>query len=83
MQFHYNQPPGVHFKVEPPQEYRSAILRGIEEGMTARFPHFPSSGSIWITEVTVHDADSSQRAFYRTGRLVIDQAFALTETAKA
>ncbi len=32
VQFHYNQTPGVHFKVEPPGEYRAAILRGIEQG---------------------------------------------------
>jgi hypothetical protein len=83
VQFHYNQRPGVHFKVEPPEEYRSAILRRIEEGMAARFPHFPAIGSIWITEVTVHEVDSSSRAFYRAGRLVIDQAFALTQTTKA
>lgn len=82
VQFHYNQAPGVHFKVEPPAEYRAAIIKGIEEGMAMRFSDFPSTGSIWITEVTAHDVDSSQRAFYRAGRLVIDQAYALCETAR-
>lgn len=83
IQFHYNQSPGIHFRVEPPEEYRTAILRGITEGMALRFPHFPSTGSIWITEVIAHEVDSSQRAFYRAGRLVIDQAYSLCETAKA
>jgi hypothetical protein len=83
VQFEYNQLPGVHFKAEPPEEYRSAILRGIADGMAARFPQFPATGTIWITEITVHEVDSSQRAFYRAGRLVIEQAFALNVSAKA
>jgi hypothetical protein len=82
VQFHYNQTPGVHFKVEPPEEYRNAILKGIADGMAARFPNFPSRGSVWITEVLEHEVASRQRAFYRAGRLVIDQAYSLTETAK-
>jgi hypothetical protein len=82
VQFHYNQAPGIHFKVEPPEEYRGAILKGIVDGMAARFPGFPSTGSVWITEILEHEVDSSQRAFYRAGRLVIDQAYSLTETAR-
>jgi hypothetical protein len=82
VQFHYNQTPGIHFKVDPPEEYRGRSLKGIEEGMVARFPNFPSSGRIWITEIAEHEVDSSQRAFYRAGRLVIDQAYSLTETAR-
>ncbi len=78
LQFHYNQTPGVHFRVPVSEEYRAAILRGIEEGMAARFPEFPATGSIWITEVTVHEVDSSQRAFYRVARSIIEQAYALT-----
>jgi hypothetical protein len=83
VEFHYNQAPGTHFRVEPPEEYRAAILKGIEEGMASRFPDFPSTGSVWVTEVTAHEVDSSQRAFYRAGRLVINQAHSLCETAKA
>jgi len=79
VQFHYNQKPGIHFKVEPREEYRRAIVRGIEEGMAARFPDFPCSGTIWITEISEHEADSSERAFYRVGRLVIDQAYSLSQ----
>jgi hypothetical protein len=81
IQFHFNQIAGIHFKVEPPDEYRGAILRGIEHGMAARFPDFPRSGSIWITEIS-DDIDSSQQSFYRAGLMVIEQAFALTESAK-
>jgi hypothetical protein len=77
VQFHYNQKPGVHFKVKPPEEYRHAILRGIEDGMAARFPEFPKSGSIWITEVLVDEINSSQSAFYKAGKLVIEQAHIL------
>jgi hypothetical protein len=82
VQFHYNQKPGIHFKVEPREEFRSAILKGIQEGMAARFPDFPTTGSIWITEISESEVDSSARAFYRAGRLVIDQAYALKQSAK-
>jgi hypothetical protein len=82
VQFHYNQPPGIHFKAESPEEYRAAIIRGIKEGLALRFPMFPSSGTIWITEVIVHEIDSSQRAFYRALRLAIDQAHSLCEVAE-
>lgn len=77
VQFHYNQKPGVHFKVEPPAEYRDAILNGIEHGMAARYPDFPKSGSIWITEVLVREVDSSAAAFYKAGRLAVEQAYAI------
>jgi hypothetical protein len=83
VQFHYNQTPGIHFRVDLPDEYRAAIIKGIEEGMAARFPDFPSTGSNWVTEVTAHEVDSSQRAFYRARRLVIDQAYSLSESANA
>ena len=82
VQFHYNQPPGLHFKVEPPAQYRAAIIRGIEQGMAERFPDFPKTGSIWITQVAAHEVDSSERAFYRAARMVIDQAYSLIQTAK-
>lgn len=77
IQFHYNQPPGIHFKTEAPSEYREWIINGISDGLKARFPEFPSEVSIWIIEVLVHEIDSSQRAFYLAGRMVIDQAFAI------
>jgi hypothetical protein len=79
VQFHYNQKPGIHFKVQPREEYRSAILKGIEEGMQARFPTFPSSGSIWITEILDDEIHSCERAFYIAGRLVMEQAYALKQ----
>jgi hypothetical protein len=77
IQFHYNQAPGVHFKVDVPEEYRGALLRGLEEGMSLRFPDFPDSGSVWIVHVDVDEIASSQRAFYRAARMIIDQAFSL------
>jgi hypothetical protein len=77
VQFHYNQTPGIHFRVPVSEDYRAAIMRGIQEGMALRFPQFPESGSIWITEVTKHEVDSSQRAFYRVARSIIEQAHAL------
>lgn len=79
VQFHYNQKPGIHFKVQPLEEYRSAILTGIKDGMAARFPDFPLFGSIWVTEITVDAVDSCEKAFYRAGRSVIDQAFSLAQ----
>ncbi len=83
VQFHYNQVPGIHFKVTPPEEYRAHILRGLQEGLALRFPEFPSNSSLWVTEVTVHEVDSSAQAFYRVARLVIDQARSLADIAKA
>ena len=77
VQFHYNQTPGLHFRISVSEEYRAAITRGIQEGMAARFPDFPVTGSIWITEITEHSVDSSQRAFYKAARAVIEQAYAL------
>jgi hypothetical protein len=53
----------------------TAILKGIEEGMAARFPGFPDTGSIWITEISEHEVDSCARAFYLVGRLVVDRAY--------
>ena len=77
VQFHYNQVPGIHFKVSPPEEYRGAILKGLQAGLTLRFPEFPKSASVWVTEVTDNEVDSSHRAFYRAARLVIEQAYSL------
>lgn len=79
IQFHYNQEPGIHFKVQPPEEFCNDIIKGIEDGMNARFPDFPKSGSIWITEILVDEINSSQRAFYKVARLVIEQAYALKQ----
>jgi hypothetical protein len=72
LQFHYNQIPGIHFKVAVSEEYKGAILKGIKEGMSARFPDFPKTGSVWITEVTEDPVDSSQVAFYLAARCVIE-----------
>ena len=83
IQFEYNQPPGIHFKTQPPEEYRDSIVKGILDGMALRFPEFPSTGSIWISEITAHPVDSSQQAFYRAARMAIDQAFSLGESRNA
>jgi hypothetical protein len=83
VQFHYNQQPGIHFKVEPSEEYREAILKGLREGMALRFPDFPSTASIWITEILEDEVASSQRAFYKAARLVVDQANSLCDLATA
>ncbi len=82
VQFHYNQAPGIHFRASVSEPYRAAITRGIQEGLASRFPQFPESGSVWITEVTEHEVHSSERAFYRAARSIIEQAHALaTQTA--
>lgn len=83
VQFHYNQTPGIHFKVEPPAEYADAILRGLHDGLDRYFPLFPSAGSIWVNEVIVDEVNSSQAAFYRVALLVIHQALALVEITAA
>lgn len=79
VQFHYNQAPGIHYKVAVNEEYRTTILKGIEDGMAIRFPNFPKTASIWITGVDEHPVDSSRFAFYLAARCVIDQAYSLAE----
>src|SRR6267154_1073481 len=69
IQFHYNQVPGIHFKAQPPQEFKDWIIKGLRDGLASRFPEFPSTGSIWVTEITAYPVDSSQDAFYRAGRM--------------
>ena len=77
IQFHYNQEPGIHFKAQPRAEYRASIIRGLQEGLAMRFPDFPNSGSVWVTEVMEHEIDSSSNAFYKAARLVIEQVYLL------
>lgn len=83
LQFHHNQTPGIHFKTPVREEYREAIVKGIKDGMSIRFPDFPETGSIWITEVTEHTVDSSPMAFYLAARCVIEEAYALTHAKHA
>ena len=77
VQFHGNQTPGIHFKVSPREEHRESILMGLQDGLASRFPDYLKSGSLWVTEVTDDEIDSSPRAFYKAARLVIDQAYSL------
>jgi len=80
LQFRYDQPaPGVHFKSTVSEEYKGSIIEGIKDGMSARFPDFPETGSVWITEATEHPTDSSPWAFYLAARCVVEQAYALTQ----
>jgi len=81
--FNYNQPPGIHFKARTPEGYRDFIVSGLRDGLAFRFPDFPESGGIWITEVVEHPVDSSQRAFYLAARMAIDQAYSIAETRRA
>lgn len=83
IQFHYNQAPGIHFKAEPSNEYRTAILSGLRDGLAVRFPRFPGTASLWVTEIMEHAVHSSQRAFYLAARMAIDQAFSLSELSSA
>jgi hypothetical protein len=82
VQFHYNQVPGIHFKVEPPAEYADAILKGLQHGLDHNFPQFPATASVWINEIVVHEIYSSREAFYRAALLVIRQALALVDIAE-
>jgi hypothetical protein len=58
-------------------------LRGIAEGMAARYPDFPKTGTVWITEILAHEVNSCELAFYKAGRMVIEQAYALQNLAEA
>jgi hypothetical protein len=77
IQFHRNQVPGIHFKVEPESEYRPDIERGLRDGMEARFPGVIGSWSIWVIGIEEHEVDSSPQAFYRVSRMLVEQAYFL------
>ncbi len=80
--FHYNQEPGVHFKADVPPEFREATLKGLHDAMSLRFPQFPQTASIWITRVESDEFASSWDAFYRAARMVVEQAYSLTQPAE-
>lgn len=67
IQFHYNQEPGIHFRVPVSEEYGPAIVKGIADAMARRFPEFPKTGSIWILEVMEDPVTSSRAAFLPGG----------------
>lgn len=67
-----------HFKTAVNQEYRDAILKGIQDGMAELFPNFPASGSIWIEKVYEHPVDSARIAFYAAARAAIEQAYSVS-----
>ena len=74
LQFRYDQPtPGIHFEAAVSKEYKGSIIQGVKDGMSARFPDFPETGSVWIAEATEHPVDSSQWVFYLAARGVIEQ----------
>jgi hypothetical protein len=79
IQFHYNQTPGIHLKANTSPEYKEAIIKGIQDGLALRFPEFPSTAAVWITEITEHPVDSDANAFYRVARAMIDQAYSLVQ----
>ena len=81
VQFHYNQAPGIHFKVDPPEAYREAIVRGLEDGLACRFPDFPEGGSVWVTDITADPIESSSAAFYQAARMVIDASYSRVTTS--
>jgi hypothetical protein len=81
IQFHHNQPPGIHFKVEPPREYRAAIVRGIQDGLALRFPDLPDGASVWVTGITADPVESSSATFYQVARMVVDLAHSRITTA--
>ena len=80
VQFHYNQKPGIHFKVDPAEvSYRGYIEKGLQEGLEARFPDLIKTAAVWVTEIQDDRVNSSAQAFYRVARLVIDQAYSLAQ----
>lgn len=83
VEFHYNQTPGIHFKVSAPKEYRDAITEGLKDGLAQRFPDLPATTAVWVLEVMINPVEASRHAFYCVGRMVIDQAFSLVESGAA
>jgi hypothetical protein len=80
LQFHSNQIPGIHFKAVVSEEFKEGIRKGILEGLSFRFPELTKRMSVWVTEVTEHPVDSSERAFYMAAHCAIEQAYLLTQT---
>jgi len=79
LQFHRNQGQGVHFKTVVSEEYRGAILKGINDGMSIHFPEFLKTGTVWITEITEDPVDSSRWAFYAAARSAIELAYTIVQ----
>lgn len=79
LQFHPNQGVGIACKVpgaEP--SYEQAVVKGIEDGLSARYGSAPMRCAIWITKMEQHPTDSSELAFYLAARGAIDLAHAVT-----
>lgn len=77
VQFHRNRGGGIQLKAQVSEEYRAAIFKGLQDGLELHFPDLPPTTSVWITEVTEHEVESSPAAFYIAARLVIEQAASL------
>jgi hypothetical protein len=79
LQFHYNQVPGFHFKVEVEEELRVHILKELQRSMDRRFPRFPSTGSVWITRIDIDDIETCLWSVIQSTRMAVEQAFNLTQ----
>lgn len=80
IQFHYNQEPGIHFRVPVSEWCRPWIEQGLKDGLARRFPRFPPSGALWVLEVVEDEVSSSPAAFYRVAVSAIEQAYVLVTT---
>ena len=76
LQLHGNQPPGIHFKVEPSEDgYRRGIEKGLHEGLELH-PSLKAE-AIWVIEIQEHPVDSSEHAFCRAARLAVEQVITM------
>ena len=81
LQFHSNQGSGIVCKASSSQpSYVRAIIKGIEDGLIARYGSAPIPRAIWITKIEEHPVDSSDVAFYLAARGAIDLAHSVSNT---
>ena len=69
--------PGIHYDADVSQEYRAAIVKGLEDGLAIRFPDSGNSLSIRIKQSDEHPVDSCALSFYLVARCVVEQAYTL------
>ena len=81
LQLHSNQGSGIVCKVANAEPaYVDAIVKGVEDGLLARYGSVSIPRAIWITRIEEHPVDSSEAAFYLAARGAVDLLYSVTTT---
>jgi len=78
LQFHTSGPPRVQIQPAVAAEERAALVRGLEEGLSHRFPDFPATSGVTVTDLEIDPVHTSPLDLYRAGKLAIEQAWRYT-----